>query len=92
MYDKELCIPAEGKHKKVCLLQPKSDGKMSFRKGDISKMLVNVEGAPIPTTLTAIASASELDCAIPNCTLRASEWYHIKHRKKYKGSSKKKKY
>jgi hypothetical protein len=29
--------------------------------------------------------ASELKCAIPNCTLEASEWHHIKHRKKFKG-------
>lgn len=46
---------------------------MCFRKGDLSKMLVRVDGVPIPTTLTAVASASELDCSVPNCTLRASE-------------------
>ncbi len=90
VYGKELCVPAEGNYKKVCLLQPKSDGKISFKKGDISKMLIKVEGVSIPTTLTAIASASELDCAVPNCTLRASEWHYLKHRKKYKGSSRKK--
>lgn len=89
-YGRTLCIPAEGNKKEVCLLQPKSDRKMYFRKGDINKMLVNVEGIPIPTTLTAVASASELECSIPNCTLRASEWHHIKHRKKYKGSSRQK--
>jgi hypothetical protein len=44
-----------------------------FRKGTLSKMLVKVEGVPIPTTLAAIASAQELECSVPNCTLQADE-------------------
>lgn len=50
-----------------------SDGKVVFKKGNLKKMMVKVDGVPIPTTLTAVASASELDCAVPNCTLKASE-------------------
>jgi hypothetical protein len=34
-----------------------------------------------------VCSASELDCCIPNCPNKASDWHHIKHRKKYKGSN-----
>jgi hypothetical protein len=44
----------------------------------------------LPITLTAVCSASELDCAIPNCTLKASEWHHIKHRKRIKGNQRQK--
>jgi hypothetical protein len=55
------------------LLRPLSDKKIVFRKGELSKMMVKIEGVPIPITLTAIVLASELKCAIPNCTLEASE-------------------
>lgn len=48
-------------------------------------MVVKVDGIPLPTTLAAVASAQELDCAVPNCTQQAVEWHHIKHRKKFKG-------
>lgn len=67
------------------LLRPLSDKKIKFRKGELSKMVVKVDGIPIPTTLAAVASAQELDCAVPNCTLKAMEWHDIKHRKKFKG-------
>lgn len=89
-YGKNLAIPDDKDSEKVNveLLRPKSDGKISFKQGDLKKMVAKIEGIPIPTTLTAIASASELDCAIPNCTLKASEWHHVKHRKKYKGTGK----
>lgn len=50
-------------------------------------MLVVPKGSPLPVTLTSVCSASELDCAIPNCTLKASEWHHIKHRKRAKGNN-----
>jgi hypothetical protein len=36
-------------------------------------MMIKVDGVPIPTTLTTVASANELDFAVPNCTLKASE-------------------
>jgi len=48
-------------------------------------MLINPKGVPLPITLSAIISASELNCAIPNCTLKATEWHHVKHRKRIKG-------
>jgi hypothetical protein len=54
--------------------------------GDLNYMMVVPQGVPLPVTLNAVCSASELDCAIPNCTLKASEWHHIKHRKRIKGT------
>lgn len=87
-YGKNLSIPDDTGKTSVELLRPKSDGKIVFKKGNLKKMMVKVDGVPIPTTLTAVASASELDCAVPNCTLKASEWHHVKHRKKYKGTRK----
>nr|QFP99063.1 cytochrome c oxidase subunit 1 [Rhizaria sp.] len=89
-YGKNLAIPedTEGNKISVKLLRPLSDGKIIFRKGDLKKMMIKIEGVPIPTTLTAVASANELECAVTNCTLMASEWHHIKHRKKYKGTGK----
>ena len=53
-------------------------------------MLVTPLGAPVPVTLNAVCSAEELDCAIPNCTLKAGAWHHIRHRKHIKGSERKK--
>lgn len=67
---------------------PTADGKIKFANGKLDYMLVVPRGVPLPITLTAVCSASELDCAIPNCTLKASEWHHIKHRKRIKGNQK----
>jgi len=50
---------------------PKSGDKIKFNDGQLNYMLVNPKGVPLPITLTAICSASELDCVIPNCTLKA---------------------
>lgn len=50
----------------------------------ISKKL---EGWKAPVTLSAICSAEDLECAIPNCLNQASDWHHINHRKKFKGTS-----
>ena len=36
-------------------------------------MLVVSKGSPLPVTLTAVCWALELDCAIPNCTFKASD-------------------
>jgi group II intron reverse transcriptase/maturase len=44
-------------------------------------------GSPFPKTLASITSASQLDCAIPNCPNSAEEWHHIKHRKRNKKAS-----
>jgi hypothetical protein len=51
---------------------PKS-GSVKFANGKLNYMLVIPKGSPIPATLTAVCSASELDCAVPNCTSKASE-------------------
>lgn len=87
-YGKNLSIPDDTGKPNIELLRPLSDGKIIFKKGNLKKMIVKIDGVPIPTTLSAIVLASELDCAVPNCTLKAAEWHHIKHRKKYKGSAK----
>lgn len=81
----DLTVTCLDSGKTSTLLRPLSNRKISFRKGDIAKMMVKVEGVPILTTLTAVASAQELDCAIPNCIFKAEEWHHIKHIKKFKG-------
>lgn len=36
-------------------------------------MLVKPTGVPVPTTLAAVVSASELNCSIPNCPNQAAE-------------------
>ena len=61
-------------------------GEHKFKNGELNYTLAVPQGAPIPVTLNAVCSASELECAIPNCTLKAAHWHHIKHRKKFKGS------
>lgn len=71
--------------KVVSLLMPKI-GKHAFRSGDLQYALAIPTGVPIPTTFTAVCSAKELNCAIPNCTLNASQWYNLRHRKRIKGS------
>lgn len=47
---------------------------------------LKVQGRTIPSTLHAVCNASELNCAIPNCTNKANDWHHIKHKKRYKGT------
>jgi hypothetical protein len=48
-------------------------GEHKFRKGELNYALVIPTGVPIPTTLTAVRSASELQCAVPNCIVPAAE-------------------
>ena len=67
---------------------PTADGTIKFASGNLNYMLVIPRGVSLPVTLAAVCSASELDCAVPNCTLKASEWHHIKHRKRIKGNQK----
>jgi hypothetical protein len=64
---------------------PSSGEKIKFANGNLNYIMVVPQGVPLPVTLSAVCSASELNCAIPNCTLKASEWHHIKHRKRIKG-------
>lgn len=72
--------------KKVSLLMPKVGGKIKFSAGNLNYMLVIPKGNSLPITLTAVCSASELNCAVPNCTLKAFAWHHIRHRKRIKGN------
>jgi group II intron reverse transcriptase/maturase len=63
---------------------PKS--KKKSKEVSMSDLTMKIQGTTIPSTLHAVCHASELDCCIPGCTNKASDWHHIKHRKKYKGS------
>jgi retron-type reverse transcriptase len=85
-FGKDLTVTNRKGDKKVSFEIPLSSGKITFANGNVNHMLVVPKGVPLPITLTAVCSASELDCAIPNCTLKASEWHHIKHRKRIKGN------
>ena len=85
-FGKDLIVTNKNGDKKVSFLMPSADGKIKFANGNVNHMLVVPQGVPLPITLNAVCSASDLDCAIPNCTLKASEWHHIKHRKKIKGN------
>ena len=76
--------PKNGKETK--LLMP-TVGEHKFKNGELNYMLVVPKGVPLPITLAAICSAEELDCAIPNCTQKAKEWYHVRYRKRIKGNS-----
>ena len=60
--------PSNGKI--VELLMP-TVGRHAFKDGQLNHMLVKTEGAPLPVTLNAVCSASELNCAVPNCTRNA---------------------
>ena len=89
-FGKDLTVTNKKNDKKVSFLIPSSGGKIKFANGNVDYMLVVPKGTPLPITLTAVCSASELDCAVPNCTLKASEWHHIKHRKRIKGNQRQK--
>jgi hypothetical protein len=87
-YGKNLTITNRKGDKTVSFETPTAGDEIKFANGDMSYMLVIPKEVSLPITLTAVVSASELDCAIPNCTLKASEWHHIKHRKRIKGNQK----
>lgn len=55
-----------------------------FQYEDFSYLLSILQGVPVPITLNAMRCVSEIDCAIPNCTLAGDRWYYIKHRKRIK--------
>lgn len=81
-----ITVKKEGKgDNTISLFMPKSS-PVTWGKQNLSSMLVRPAGIPIPVTLTAVCSAKELNCCIPNCTLKADEWHHIKHRSKIKGN------
>lgn len=87
-YGKDLIVKNRKGDKTVSFEIPTAGDKIKFANGDLNYMLVIPRGVPLPITLTAVYSASELDCAIPGCTLKASKWHHIKHRKRIKGNQK----
>lgn len=87
-YGKNLKITNRKGDKTISFEIPTVGGEIKFSNGDICYMLAIPKGVHTPITLAAVASASELDCAIPNCILKASEWHHIKHRKRIKGNQK----
>jgi hypothetical protein len=88
-FGNELTVTNPISKKKIKLLMPTSGSgdQIKFKGGQLNYMLAVPKGVSLPITLTTICSASELDCAIPNCTLKACHWHHIKHRKRIKGSS-----
>lgn len=65
-------------------------GVYTFESGDLSYLLSVWYSISLPVTVNKIRSVEELDCAIPNCTLRAGRWYYIKHRKRLKSPKHKK--
>lgn len=86
-FGNELTVTNPKTGKKTKLLMPKSGDKIKFNDGQINYMLAVPKGVSIPITLNVICSVSDLDCVIPNCTLKANHWHHIKHRKRIKGSN-----
>lgn len=87
-FGKELTVINPKNGKIIKLLIPVSS-KSEFKVGDLNYMLVTPLGPPVPITLNAVCSAEELNCAIPNCTLKANAWHHIRHRKRVKGLERK---
>jgi len=85
-YGSDLTVPNKKGDKKVTFLLPKSGDEIKFGAGNLNYMMAIPKGTSLPITLAAVCSASELDCAVPNCTLKASEWHHIRHRKRIKGN------
>jgi retron-type reverse transcriptase len=47
---------------------------------DISRNLIS--GFPVPKSMALIQSASELACSIPGCHNQASDWHHLRHKRK----------
>lgn len=87
-YGKDLTVTNRKGDRTVSFGLPTTDGKIKFASGDLNYMLAIPKGAPLPITLNVVCSASELNCAVPNCTLKASKWHYIKHRKKNKRNHK----
>lgn len=89
-FGKDLIVTNRKNDKKISFEVPLSGDRIKFANGNVDHIMVVPKGSPLPVTLTAVCSASELNCAIPNCTLKASEWHHIKHRKRIKGNQRQK--
>jgi hypothetical protein len=63
-----------------------SKSKKKIKEVSMCDLTMKIQGTTIPSTLHAVCHASELECCIPGCLNKASNWHHIKHRKNYKGS------
>ena len=85
-YGNNLTVSNKNGDKQVSFKIPSASGKIKFGNGEINYMLAKPKGVPLPISISAVVSAHELNCAIPNCTNKANEWHHIKHRKKIKGN------
>jgi hypothetical protein len=88
-FGKNLTVVNPKNGKEIYLRMPRTDVH-KFQSGELSNLFSIFHGISIPSTLNTIRSAEELDCAIPNCTLTASRWYYIKHRKRLKSFNYKK--
>jgi RNA-directed DNA polymerase len=60
-----------------------------WKSENLSELLSNADpkGSSLPKTLSGIVSASELDCCIPKCPNKASQWHHVSNRKRNKRRS-----
>ena len=97
-YGKNLGIEVKGSKEPVVFYLPKVSedvygpkSKTKSKEVSMSDLTMKIQGTTIPSTLHAVCHASELDCSIPGCPNKASDWHHIKHRKKYKGPDSKRK-
>jgi group II intron reverse transcriptase/maturase len=75
-------------HKSVSFELPSvSTGK--WKSGNLNDFLSNAtpKSSPLPKTLSGIVSASELDCCIPKCPNKASQWHHVSNKKRSKRRS-----
>ena len=52
--------------------------------GEVSRKVI--AGFPLAKTMTLVKAAKELQCSIPNCNNQASDWHHIRHRRKVAGT------
>jgi retron-type reverse transcriptase len=85
-FGSELIVVNPKNGNEIRLLMP-TVGEHKFKDGELNYMLIIPKSVPLPRTLSSVASAKELGCAIPNCTQKAKEWHHVKHRKRIKGNS-----
>ena len=92
-YGKDLRIAVDGSKEPISFYLPSISkdvygpkSKKKSKEVSMSDLIMKIQGTTIPSTLHAVCDASELDCCIPGCTNKASDWHHIKHRKRYKGS------
>lgn len=90
-FGKELMVKHPKNDKKIISLLRPGSSPVKFSAQNLCSITPILQGPPLPITLTAVCSASELDCSVPNCTLKASAWHHIRHRKRIKGPANHKK-